>query len=92
MEKIMAVDFFEIGRSGRIRSREDYLSHTAGVIDAVIPLQNLKIRLLIADVVQVTYDSEVTYNHIVEKGHRSSIWTRNGDTWQLRLHQGTAFK
>lgn len=91
MEEVMASDFFEIGRSGRVHSRESCLSHESVPIDAVIPLQNLQIRLLADDVAQVTYDSEVTYDGVVEKGRRSSIWTRSGKDWKLRFHQGTAF-
>ncbi len=90
MEEIMALDFFEIGRSGRVHSRESCLSHESAPIDAVIPLQNLQIRLLTDDVAQVTYNSEVTYAGVVEKGRRSSIWTRSGKSWKLRFHQGTA--
>ena len=25
----------------------------------------------------------------VQRGHRSSIWTRTADSWVLRFHQGT---
>lgn len=91
MEKVMAPDFFEFGRSGRIHSRESCLSHERVPIDAVIPLKNLQVRLLTEDVAQVTYDSEVTYDGVVEKGRRSSIWTRSGEGWVLRFHQGTPF-
>ncbi|MFK8080385.1 MAG: DUF4440 domain-containing protein [Granulosicoccus sp.] len=92
MEKVFSADFFEFGRSGRIHSREACLAHTTGTIDAVMPLPNLAIRLLTTDVAQVTYDSEVTYDNIVEKAHRSSIWSRHAEGWQLRFHQGTAFE
>ncbi len=91
MEKILADDFFEFGRSGRIHNRENCLSHASGTIDAVIPLPNLAIRLLTADVAQVTYDSEVAYGSNVEKSRRSSIWSKTNEQWQLRFHQGTAF-
>ena len=91
MEEIMASDFFEFGRSGRIHSREATLSHEGGQIDAVIPLQNLSIRLLTEEVAQVTYNSEVTFDGVVEKGRRSSIWSKSGEKWKLRFHQGTEF-
>lgn len=91
MEELMAPDFFEFGRSGRIHSRESCISHERVPIDAVIPLKNLQVRLLTDDVAQVTYDSQVTYDGVVEKGRRSSIWTRSGKGWVLRFHQGTPF-
>jgi hypothetical protein len=58
---------------------------------AVLPLPNLRIRLLDADTAQVTYDSTVRYDGEVEHGHRSSIWSRTADGWVLRFHQGTPF-
>ena len=91
MDEVMAQDFFEIGRSGKVHSRESCLLHESAPIDAIIPLKNLRIRLLTDDVAQVIYDSEVTYDGVVEKGRRSSIWTRSGKDWKLRFHQGTAF-
>jgi len=91
MEEIMAPDFFEFGRSGRVHGRESCLSHEHVAIDAKIPLPNLQIRLLTDEVAQVIYDSEVTYDGVVELGRRSSIWTRFGGSWKLRFHQGTAY-
>lgn len=91
MEQIMADDFIEFGRSGRTYSKEDCLSHEREPINAILPLQNLNIRLLTQDTAQVTYNSEVTYDDIIEKGRRSSIWTRSGKGWVLRFHQGTPF-
>ena len=40
---------------------------------------------------QITYDSEVTYDGIVERAHRSSIWSRTAHGWIMRFHQGTPF-
>ena len=91
MEEIMASEYFEFGRSGRVHSRESCLSHEGVPIDAIIPLKNLQIRLLTHEVAQVTYDSEVNYDGVVENGRRSSIWTRSGERWKLIFHQGTPF-
>ena len=91
MEIIMTPDFIEFGRSGRTYTRDQVLSQERGPIDAVIPLQNFKIRFLTEDVAQVTYDSEATFEGITEKGRRSSIWTKSEGGWELRFHQGTPF-
>jgi len=91
MEEVMADDFFEFGRSGRTYVKQDSIAHEKEPLDAVIPLQNLNIRLITEDVAQVTYDSEVTYDGVVEKGRRSSIWSRTEKSWKLRFHQGTPF-
>ncbi len=91
MEKLLAEDFIEFGRSGRIYRREDTLSHSKQPINAVIPLPNFAVRLIADDVAQVTYNSAVTYDGVGEKGRRSSLWTRNGQESILRFHQGTPY-
>lgn len=91
MDQIFADDFTEIGRSGRVYTREELLFHEGNYIDAVLPLPNFSARLLTNDVAQVTYNSAVTYDGIVEHGRRSSIWSRKGDSWELRFHQGTPY-
>lgn len=91
MERVFAEDFFEFGRSGRIYQREDTLSLPRQPINAVIPLPDFDARLLSADIVQVTYNSQVTYDGVVEKGRRSSIWQRTTSGWVLRFHQGTPY-
>lgn len=89
MNRILAPDFFEFGRSGRIYSREDTLNATGQEINAKLPLRNFKIHQIDTNVVLVTYISEVIYKEL-EVGNRSSIWVRVGDSWQLKFHQGTA--
>ena len=89
MDEILARDFFEFGRSGRVYRREDTLEIPAQRIDARLPLENFRARLLDSNVAQVTYVSKVTYEGVEEIGNRSSIWTRTEHGWQLRFHQGT---
>jgi hypothetical protein len=91
MERLFAEDFFEVGRSGRIYRREDILSVPRQPIDAVIPLPDFDARLLTEDIAQVTYNSKVTYDGVVEKGRRSSIWFWTSSGWVLRFHQGTPY-
>ena len=91
MERVLAEDFFEFGRSGRIYEREDTLSIPRESIDAVIPLAGFNARLLTEDIAQVTYNSKVTYDGVVQKGRRSSIWFRTPKGWILRFHQGTPY-
>ena len=91
MDEVIAEDFFEFGRSGRIYRREDTLAIPRGPIDAVLPLPDFKARLLGPNVAQVTYNSAVTYHGVVYHARRSSIWSRTGTGWALRFHQGTPF-
>ena len=60
-------------------------------LDAVLPLPDFKVRLLNADTAQVTYNSAVTSNGVVDYGRRSSIWSRTERGWVLRFHQGTPY-
>jgi hypothetical protein len=89
MSEVIAPDFFEFGRSGRIYKREDTLAFPRQPIDAVFPLPDFRARLLDGDVAQVTYNSAVTYDGIVQRARRSSIWSRTTSGWVLRFHQGT---
>ena len=91
MERVLAADFFEFGRSGRTYRREDTLAVPRQSIDAVIPLPDFDARLLTEDIAQVIYNSKVTYDGVVEKGRRSSIWLRTSNGWVLRFHQGTPY-
>jgi hypothetical protein len=94
MNVIFSPDFFEFGRSGRVWSRKELLLKEGGTIEAVLPLPKFAARALSRDVAQVTYESHVTYDGIVEYGRRSSIWSRAKTLagWQLRFHQGTPFQ
>lgn len=92
MERTLAPDFFEFGRSGRAWTREQILDMAGRPIDAVLPLPNLKVRLLDADTAQLTYESQVRFDGMVEHAHRSSIWSRTAEGWRLRFHQGTPLR
>jgi hypothetical protein len=89
MKEVIAEDFFEFGRSGRFYTRENILSTPRQPIEAVFPLPDFRARLLSKGVAQVTYNSSVTYDGVVENARRSSIWSRASSGWVLRFHQGT---
>ena len=89
MERVLAEDFVEFGRSGRVYQRIDTLLAPVQSIQAAIPLPNFNVRLLTKDIAQVTYNSEITVDGIVQIGRRSSIWSRSTAGWVLRFHQGT---
>jgi hypothetical protein len=92
MEKVLAPDFFEFGRSGRVYKREDTLfGIRPQVINAKLPLKDFKVAVIAEGVVLATYISEVTYNE-VEVSNRSSLWIKTSNGWQIRFHQGTPVK
>jgi len=92
MENIFAADLFEFGRSGRIHSRDKLLSAKGVEIKARLPLEDLEIRLISNYVAQVTYNSHVEYDGVIESARRSSIWSFTNEKWELRFHQGTPFE
>ncbi len=91
MDRVLAEDFIEFGRSGRTYRREDTIAVPRQPIEAVFPLPDFSARLLSEDIAQVTYNSHVTYDGVLEKGRRSSIWFRSPDGWILKFHQGTPY-
>ena len=91
MEEVIAEDFLEFGRSGRIYQSADTLAVPSTPIKAVIPLPDFDARLLSEGIAQVTYNSVVTYGENIEEARRSSIWTWSFGGWKLRFHQGTPF-
>ena len=86
METVLAPDFVEFGRSGRVYDRAACLAIPAGPLDA--ELRDVRVRFLTPDVVQITYVSVVRHE-TVDVANRSSIWSRTESGWQLRFHQGT---
>jgi hypothetical protein len=89
MNEVLAPDFFEFGRSGRVYRREDTLDVPARPINATLPLAKFAVRLIAADVALVTYLSEVTHGEGRDVANRSSLWSRHAGGWRLRFHQGT---
>ena len=88
MDNILADDFFEFGRSGRVYSKQESLSAPLQEIHARLPLKNFEVHPISDDVALVTYISEVQYDEL-EIGNRSSLWLKTNDRWKLRFHQGT---
>lgn len=90
MQRVLAPDFCEFGRSGRVYRREDTLAVAAIPFEARFPLPEFTARLIAPDVALVTYRSEVAFGDLIEHGNRSSLWSRDGGGWTIRFHQGTA--
>jgi len=91
MEQVLATDFIEFGRSGRTYQRSEIINSPKRPINAVFPLQSFTVRPLSDNVALVTYNSQVAFHGQCEYGRRSSIWSRLGDGWVLRFHQGTPY-
>ncbi len=88
MERVLADDFVEFGRSGRAWTREEIMGMTAEEIPVQLPLPRFAAHPVAPGVALVTYLSVVTRS-TVDIANRSSLWVRHGDRWRLRFHQGT---
>ena len=89
MEAVLAPDFLEHGRSGRVWTREQVLDMPAGAIGADLPLADFSAAPVGTDVALVTYVGVVRHDGAVHVSNRSSLWVRAEGRWRLRFHQGT---
>jgi DNA-binding MarR family transcriptional regulator len=89
MERTLAPDFFEFGRSGRVYTREDIIAMQPGAAPLRYSLRDFKITPIDREVALVTYVSEVGAREPA-RGNRSSLWRKTPGGWQLSFHQGTA--
>ncbi|MEM9531649.1 MAG: DUF4440 domain-containing protein [Pseudomonadota bacterium] len=80
--ELIASDFVEIGKSGKVYDRRQILNSMASEpLTAALTIENFETRELAPAVVLVTYRCQCTL--------RSSIWRQSGDRWQIVFHQGT---
>lgn len=92
LQRHLAPDFTEFGRSGAAYTRDEVVAAPAGPIDCQLPLPHLTLRAIDVATVLVTYDSVLTRaGGPHEHAHRASLWTRGSQGWQMRFHQGTPF-
>jgi hypothetical protein len=83
-------DFREFGASGRQWDRESAVEAlTTGTEPAARPTVTSRMRgtELAPGLVQLIFDTE----HHGRPAHRSSLWRRTEDGWQLYFHQATPF-
>ena len=92
LQRHLAADFTEFGRSGAAYTRDEVVAAPAGPIDCQLPLPQLTLRAIDAATVLLTHDSVLTRaSGQPEHAHRASLWTRGPQGWQMRFHQGTPF-
>ena len=91
MERVFADDFIEFGRSGRVFTAKN-VGARRGTDPCAFAATNFRFRPLSEDIVQVTYNSQVTHDGVVRYARRSSIWQRTATGWRLRFHQGTPYE
>lgn len=82
---VLADEFAEVGRSGRVWNREAILEALAAATPSPIDVVDLSVVELAASVWLVRYDTIVSG----ARTHRSSVWVRSGGRLRMRYHQGT---
>lgn len=96
LETLLAPDFVEIGRSGRVYDRDAIVAalvtEDAGGATVVAGVEDFAVRVLAPGVALATYRSlhadPAGRAQVVAR--RSSIWRRDADgAWRLTFHQGT---
>ena len=90
MAALLADDFLEFGRSGRIYDKVNILETVAQQCDGQLSLSQFSAKVLAPSVALVTYWSTLRDANGKERHSlRSSIWTRTEKEWRLVFHQGT---
>ena len=92
LDNLLAPDFTEIGRTGKLYSREQTIAGLLEETGKDIPpvrAENFVTRWLSGNVILLTYDTRHPSAHDPRPTRRSSIWKQKNQNWQLLFHQGT---
>jgi hypothetical protein len=92
LEQLLHPEFHEVGRSGRVYSRETIVNFLATQqVQPVVASDAFAVSELAPGVALLTYRSAHTEagDKLANHTLRSSIWLRSTSGRQLRYHQGT---
>lgn len=89
-DNLMALDFWEVGASGRRYSRESILNelerrYSGNYVEGKLTATDFHCRKLADDVFLLTY----TLMQDDRKTRRATIWQRSCEEWKIVYHQGT---
>jgi len=88
MNAVLHPDFAEVGRSGRVFSRDEVLDMPMVPINVQIPRETFSVAEIAPAVALVSYET-VPVDSMHGAAHRASVWVGDGSRWLLRYHQGT---
>ena len=92
LNKLLHPLFFEVGKSGKQYTREHVIEHLlTAPNEAVVEATDYSISIMTKDCALLTYQSShrVDGSPLVQLVHRSSLWVKVSEQWQLFYHQGT---
>lgn len=88
--KLLHPEFREFGASGRYWDRTSIVEALVAGEDPgprPVVVSRMEAVQLAPDLVHLTFDTE----NNGRRAHRSSLWRRTDDGWQMYFHQGTPF-
>ena len=88
---LLADEFLEFGRSGRVYSKEDIIAFLQAEGPVRLTMSDFACRTVAEGVALVTYRSaRVSDDGEVIAALRSSVWVFRAERWQIVFHQGTS--
>lgn len=88
MNAVLHPEFAEVGRSGRVFTRDEVLNMPPVPISIEIPRATFSVSEIADGIALVVYETIPT-DSMHGAAHRSSVWVLDGARWLLRYHQGT---
>ncbi len=88
MDAVLHPDFTEVGRSGRLFSRDEVLDMPHVEIRVDIPRETFTVAEIAEGVALVSYQT-IPVDSLHGAAHRCSLWVADGTRWLMRYHQGT---
>ena len=91
LDKLLADEFFELGVSGKIWTRESVIQTLKSESFSKRSMSDFKLSILAPEIALVTYRAHrfATEDRPSADSLRSSIWKRIGPGWKMVFHQGT---
>jgi hypothetical protein len=92
LEALLHPQFFEIGRSGRVHTRDDVLTQLPNEREpAAIRAHGFALQTVSEDVMLLTYQSAQAASSGALERHtlRASVWKRSPNGWRIVFHQAT---
>ncbi len=93
LDKLLAEDLKEFGSSGLVYSKKDILERLpSSTSQTSYEISDFEINQLSEDVIMANFKTDRIMNGEKSTALRTSLWRKNGNTWQMFFHQGTPIK
>ena len=89
VRELLADNFLEVGASGHAFGKAEVLSWLPSESGESFSVTSMQAATLGEGVILVTYAVEKSYQGVITRTLRSSLWLKSSGGWQMRYHQGT---